>query len=139
MIDRKTKDGSVLVKKWLQEALRRENISVNVRARPGYATKPELQAMIKALSQSQSSLLKNKGIIQLGAATAAALDESQSAKWDTFSSAEMMLNVSAGDTSQGLAAQISDLINKSAVAELQAKKNEKPDSLFLDSITCGGT
>nr|AAD21736.1 unknown protein [Arabidopsis thaliana]AAM15390.1 unknown protein [Arabidopsis thaliana] len=128
MIDRKTKDGSVLVKKWLQEALRRENISVNVRARPGYATKPELQAMIKALSQSQSSLLKNKGIIQLGAATAAALDESQSAKWDTFSSAEMMLNVSAGDTSQGLAAQISDLINKSAVAELQAKKNEKPDS-----------
>ncbi|KAL9843942.1 Sec1 family domain-containing protein MIP3 [Arabidopsis thaliana] len=40
----------------------------------------------------------------------------------------MMLNVSAGDTSQGLAAQISDLINKSAVAELQAKKNEKPDS-----------
>lgn len=128
MIDRKTKDGSVLVKKWLQEALRRENISVNVRARPGYATKPELQAMIRALSQSQSSLLKNKGIIQLAAATAAALDESQSAKWDTFSSAEMMLNVSAGDTSQGLAAQISDLINKSALAELQAKKNEKPDS-----------
>ncbi|KFK37119.1 hypothetical protein AALP_AA4G215300 [Arabis alpina] len=128
MIDRRTKDGSVLVKKWLQEALRRENISVNVRSRPGYATKPELQAMIKALSQSQSSLLENKGIIQLAAATAAALDESQSAKWDTFSSAEMMLNVSAGDTSQGLAAQITDLINKSAVAELQAKKNEKPDS-----------
>ncbi|KAL1191099.1 Sec1 family domain-containing protein MIP3 [Cardamine amara subsp. amara] len=128
MIDRRTKDGSVLVKKWLQEALRRENISVNVRARPGYATKPELQAMIKALSQSQSSLLKNKGIIQLAAATASVLDESQSAKWDAFSSAEMMLNVSAGDTSQGLAAQISDLINKSAVAELQAKKNEKPDS-----------
>uniref|UniRef100_A0A0D3BPF3 Sec1 family domain-containing protein MIP3 n=1 Tax=Brassica oleracea var. oleracea TaxID=109376 RepID=A0A0D3BPF3_BRAOL len=128
MIERRTKDGSVLVKKWLQEALRRENISVNVRARPGYATKPELQAMVKALSQSQSSLLRNKGIIQLAAATAAALDESQSAKWDAFSSAEMMLNVSAGDTSQGLAAQISDLINKSALAELQAKKNEKPDS-----------
>ncbi|KAF3557313.1 hypothetical protein F2Q69_00010559 [Brassica cretica] len=128
MIERRTKDGSVLVKKWLQEALRRENISVNVRARPGYATKPELQAMVKALSQSQSSLLRNKGIIQLAAATAAALDESQSAKWDAFGSAEMMLNVSAGDTSQGLAAQISDLINKSALAELQAKKNEKPDS-----------
>ncbi|XP_056864749.1 sec1 family domain-containing protein MIP3 [Raphanus sativus] len=128
MIERRTKDGSVLVKKWLQEALRRENISVNVRARPGYATKPELLAMVKALSQSQSSLLKNKGIIQLTATTAAALDESQSAKWDAFSSAEMMLNVSAGDTSQGLAAQISDLINKSALAELQAKKNEKHDS-----------
>ena len=128
MIERRTKDGSVLVKKWLQEALRRENISVNVRARPGYATKPELQAMVKALSQNQSSLLRNKGIIQLAAATAAALDESQSAKWDAFSSAEMMLNVSAGDTSQGLAAQISDLINKSALAELQAKKNEKQDS-----------
>ncbi|KAJ4892183.1 Sec1 family domain-containing protein MIP3 [Raphanus sativus] len=128
MIERRTKDGSVLVKKWLQEALRRENISVNVRARPGHATKPELQAMVKALSESQSSLLKNKGIIQLAAATAAALDESQSAKWDAFSSAEMMLNVSAGDTSQGLAAQISDLINKSALAELQAKKNEKQDS-----------
>ncbi|CAN8318107.1 unnamed protein product [Cochlearia groenlandica] len=134
MIDRRTKDGSVLVKKWLQEALRRENISVNVRSRPGYATKSELQALIRALSQSQSSLLKNKGIIQLAAATAAALDESQSAKWDTFSSAEMMLNVSAGDTSQGLAAQISDLINKSAMAELQAKKNEKPDSSSSQGI-----
>ncbi|KAL0711196.1 hypothetical protein Bca4012_018174 [Brassica carinata] len=43
MIDRRTKDGSVLVKKWLQEALRRENISVNVRSGPGYATKAELQ------------------------------------------------------------------------------------------------
>ncbi|KAJ4888726.1 Uncharacterized protein Rs2_28474 [Raphanus sativus] len=87
-------EGSVLVKKWLQEALRRENISVNVRAQPGYATKPELQAMVKALSQSQLSLLRNKGIIQLAAATAASLDEFPSSKWDAaFSSAEMVLNV----------------------------------------------
>ncbi|XP_010553950.1 PREDICTED: sec1 family domain-containing protein MIP3 [Tarenaya hassleriana] len=129
MLDRKAKDGAVLVKKWLQEAMRRENIAVNVRSRPGYATKSELHTMIKALAKSQSSLLRNKGIIQLAAATTFALDESRAARWDGFSSAEKMLRVSAGDTSQSLAAQISDLINKSALAEMQRNKDEKSDSM----------
>lgn len=128
ILDRRTKDGSVLVKKWLQEAIRRENLTVNVRTHPGIATKSELQAMIKALAKSQSALLRNKGIIQLAAAALVALDESNSARWDAFISAEKMLSVSAGDTSQSLAAQIGDLINKSALAGSHGRKNGKSEA-----------
>lgn len=126
ILERRTKDGAVLIKKWLQESLRRENISLNAKIRPGYASKSDLQPMIKALAKSQSSLAKNKGIIQLAAAALFALDESRSAKWDAFNSAEKILNVNAGDTSQSLAAQISDLINKSALVSSQG--NNKMDA-----------
>ncbi|XLU23453.1 hypothetical protein S245_059519, partial [Arachis hypogaea] len=93
----------------------KENITVNVKSRPGFVTKPELQAMIKALTGSQSSLLKNKAIIQIASATLFALEESNCTKWDAFSSAEKILSVSSGETSQSFAAQIGDLINKSAL------------------------
>lgn len=126
ILERRTKDGAVLIKKWLQESLRRENISLNAKIRPGYASKSDLQPMIKALAKSQSSLAKNKGIIQLAAAALFALDESHSAKWDAFNSAEKILNVNAGDTSHSLAAQISDLINKSALVSSQG--NNKMDA-----------
>ncbi|KAJ0112903.1 hypothetical protein Patl1_02453 [Pistacia atlantica] len=127
LLDRRTKDGAVLIKKWLQETVRGENLTVNVRTHPGSATKSELKPMIKALAQSQSSFLRNKGIIQLAAAALGTLEESHSARWDAFISAEKMLHVSAGDTSQSLAAQIGDLINKSLVGS-QGQKNGKPES-----------
>lgn len=129
VLERRTKDGAVLVKKWLQETLRQQNITVNVTVRPGFATKSELQPMIKALAKSQSSLIKNKGIIQLAAAVLVALDESHCARWDAFNSAEKILCVSAGDTSQSLAAQIGDLINKSALVGSGGQKNKKTEAI----------
>lgn len=134
IIDRRTKDGALLVKKWLQETLRKENVTVNVKSRPGLVTKPELQAMIKALSSSQSSLLRNKGIIQLASATLFALEESNTAKWDAFSSAVKILSVSSGETSQSLAAQICDLINKSALLGSQVNKGKGEISKGLISL-----
>ena len=125
LLDRRTRDGALLVKKWLQETLRRDNVTSNVKSRPGHVTRQELQAMIKALGRSQSSLVKNKGIIQLAAATLLTLEESTSAKWDAFSSAEKILNVSSGETSQSLAAQIEDLINKSALLGSRVNKVKK--------------
>ncbi|KAG4128127.1 hypothetical protein ERO13_D09G003000v2 [Gossypium hirsutum] len=127
ILDRKTKDGAILVKKWLQETLRRENMTTDVKTRPGFASKLELKTMIKALTKSQSSLIRNRGIIQLASATLRALDESCSARWDAFISAEKILSVNAGDTSQSLAAQISDLINKSAFAGSDGKKSGKKE------------
>ncbi|GFZ09305.1 hypothetical protein Acr_20g0011130 [Actinidia rufa] len=123
ILDRRTKDGAILIRKWLQETLRRENVNANVKIRPGFATKTELQPLIRALARIQSSFMRNKGIIQLAAATLYALDELHCTKWDGFISAEKMLNVSAGDTSQSLAAQISDLINKSSLVGSHGKKN----------------
>ncbi|GAU40516.1 hypothetical protein TSUD_92880 [Trifolium subterraneum] len=125
ILDRRTKEGALLVKKWLQETLRRENVTVNVKSRPSVVTTPELQAMIKALSRSQSSLLRNKGIIQLASATLSALEESNCTKWDAFSSAVKILSVSSGETSQSLAAQIGDLINKSALFGSHINKGKR--------------
>ncbi|KAI4319742.1 hypothetical protein MLD38_033306 [Melastoma candidum] len=127
LLDRRTKDGAVLVKKWLQETLRRENISTNVKVRPGLPSKSELLALIRVLVKSQTLLVRNKGLIQVAAATLEVLEESCSARWDAYSSAVKMLTVSAGDTSQSLAAQIGDLITKSALLGSPAQKNRKPD------------
>jgi len=134
ILDRRTKDGALLVKKWLQETLRRENVAVNVKSRPGVATKPEIQAMIKALSRNQSSLLRNKGIIQLASATLYALEESNYTQWDAFSSAEKILSVSSGETSQSLAIQIGDLINKSALLGSHVNKGKREISKGLLSL-----
>ncbi|KAG2717663.1 hypothetical protein I3760_03G187100 [Carya illinoinensis] len=124
ILDRRTKDGAILVKKWLQETLRRENINVNLKSHPGFAVS-QLQPMIKALARSQPSLLRNKGIIQLAAAALVALDESHCARWDAFISAENLLSASAGDTTQSLAAQIGDIVNKSALVGSHQQKDGK--------------
>ncbi|XP_021743011.1 sec1 family domain-containing protein MIP3-like [Chenopodium quinoa] len=136
VLGRRMKDGSVLVKKWLQETLRKENISVNVKTRPGSATKSELEPMIKALATTDSSFLKNKGVIQLAAATVVALEDLHSDKWNAFISAEKMLHVSAGDTSQSLASQIGDLINKSFLTRSQGGKSKSSQGLisFKDAL-----
>ena len=128
MLDRRMKDGTILVKKWLQETLRREKMAVSVKTRPGFATKSDLQPMIKALTKSQSSFLRNKGIIQLAAATLFTLDELHSSRWEAFTSAEKILSVSAGDTSQSLAAQIGDLINKSVLVGSHGQKSGKMET-----------
>lgn len=128
LLERKTRDGILLIKKWLQESIRRDNIALNAKIRPGFPSKEELMLMLKALAQSKLALVKNKGIIQLVAATLQALDEAHSSRWDAFSSAEKILNVNAGDTSQNLAAQICDLINKSALIGSQGLKNSKTKS-----------
>lgn len=97
ILERRTKDGAVLIKKWLLESLRRENITLNSKIRPGLASKLELQSLVRALAKRQSCLVKNKGIVQIAAATLHALDESHFASWDAFNSAEKILHVNAAD------------------------------------------
>lgn len=115
VLDRKTKDGTVLIKKWLQETMRKESVVVNGKIRAGFPTKLELESMIKALAKNQTCLLRNKGVLQLAAAATVAIDELNRTRWDAFLSAEKILRANAEDTSQGLAAQIVDLINKSVL------------------------
>lgn len=126
ILDRRTKDGTLLIKKWLQEALRKEKISVNPKSQPGF----ELQLMIRALAKDQSSFMRNKGIIQLAAATSYAMSERCRAKWDSFISAEKILNISAGDTSQNLSSQMCDIINKSSLMQSQGQRTGEAEGLF---------
>ncbi|KAI3795652.1 hypothetical protein L1987_38309 [Smallanthus sonchifolius] len=112
VLDRRTKDGTMLIKKLLHETLRKEKISMN--------PKTDLQLMIKALAKSQSCFMRNKGIIQLAAATSYTMSEKYRAIWDSFVSAEKILNISAGDTSQNLSSQMCDIINKSCFQESES-------------------
>ncbi|KAL8461099.1 hypothetical protein ACS0TY_032540 [Phlomoides rotata] len=134
ILERRTKDGAVLIKKWLLESLRRENITSNLKIRPGLASKLELQSLVRALAKKQPCLVKNKGIIQIAAATLHALDELHSASWDAFNSAEKILHVNAADTSQSLAAQISDLINKTVLLKHNTAAKTRGIFTFEDAL-----
>ncbi|KAG9459540.1 hypothetical protein H6P81_004048 [Aristolochia fimbriata] len=133
IVERNTKDGALLIKKWLQETLRKEKMTIDLKSRPGSVHTSELQAMVKRLSSSETSLLRNKGIIQLASAAVAALSDPHSSRWDAFVSAERMLRLSAGDTSQSLLGQIHDLINKSILMGPYTCKNrgESPQGGLL--------
>lgn len=122
VLETRTKDGTILIKKWLQEALRKEKMSMN--------PKTDLQLIIKALAKSQSCFLRNKGIIQLAAAMSYAMGEKYRAKWDSFVSAEKILCISAGDTSQNLSSQMCDIINKSCLGESESSFSVE-DALLL--------
>nr|CAD1836838.1 unnamed protein product [Ananas comosus var. bracteatus] len=113
LLDRGAKDGALLIKKWLLEALQSEKLSMNSKARLGITSASELRAMVKKLARDQNSLIRNRGIIQLVLATEIALSEPHSSRWDAFVSAEKILSVSSSDTSQSLSSQIRDFINTS--------------------------
>nr|XP_043610440.1 sec1 family domain-containing protein MIP3 [Erigeron canadensis] len=132
ILDRRTKDGNLLIKKWLKETLRKEKISVNSKTQP----RLELQHMISALARNQMSFMQNKGIIQLAAATSYAMSERYRTKWDSFISAEKILSISAGDTSQSLSSQMCDIINKSSFVKTESSQGlfTIEDALLLTVI-----
>ncbi|KAJ4963150.1 hypothetical protein NE237_023089 [Protea cynaroides] len=134
ILDRRTKDGALLIKKWLQEDLRRQKLIVETRTRPGLSKTSEFDTMVKALAENQSSLIKNRGIIQLAAAAELTLSEPHASHWDAFISAERILSVSAGDTSQSLSAQICDLINKSVLVRSQNMESSQGLLSFQDAL-----
>lgn len=114
LLDRGAKDGIILIKKWLLEALQHEKIPLNLGGRLNVIS--ELHALVKKLASNQMSLIRNRGIIQLALAAEIALSEPCSSHWDAFVSAERILTVSSVDTTQSLSGQIRDFINTSIVS-----------------------
>lgn len=131
LLDRRMKDGAMMIKKWLIECLRREKIPFTIKGRLSVVSASELHYLIVLLTSNDTSLLRNKGIIQLAAAAEIALSEPNSSRWDAFTSAERMLTLSTGefgDTSQNLSSQIRDLINISTVT-----RSDRPQERFESS------
>ncbi|TVU04188.1 hypothetical protein EJB05_50213 [Eragrostis curvula] len=117
LLDRGAKDGLMLIKKWLVEALQHEKLSFASKGRQGVASVSELRSMVQMLSRDQLSLLKNRGVIQLALAAEMALQEPQSSRWDAFTSAERILSVTSAETTQSLASELRDFINTSTSVE----------------------
>ncbi|RWW42384.1 hypothetical protein BHE74_00052079 [Ensete ventricosum] len=132
LLDRRAKDGAILIKKWLLETLQHENINVNVKGRPGPFSASEIHAMLKRLAQNQMSLIQNKGIIQLVLAAVLALSEPHNSHWDAFVNAEKILSIISLDTSQSLSSQIRDFINTStSVRSNEQDRRVRPSQSLL--------
>ncbi|XP_008781469.2 sec1 family domain-containing protein MIP3 [Phoenix dactylifera] len=114
LLDRGAKDGAILIKKWLLEALQHDKIPLNLKGHLNLIS--ELHALVKKLAPNQMSLIQNRGIIQLALAAEIALSEPHGSRWDAFVSAERILTVSSVDTTQSLSSQIRDLINTSILS-----------------------
>eukprot|EP01018_Ginkgo_biloba_P008783 Gb_27832 [translate_table: standard] len=132
LLDKRTKDGSLLIKKWLQEALHYEKVSISGKNRLGAVTSSELHSLVNALASNPAMIMRNRGIIQLAKAAEVVLSEPLSMCWEAFASAERILMLSAGDTSQSLSGQIQDLINQSVLwrTQNQDKGQEPPPGLL---------
>ncbi|KAM3311873.1 hypothetical protein ACQJBY_032090 [Aegilops geniculata] len=122
LLDRGAKDGLVLIKKWLMEALQLEKLSSPSKGRQT-ASISELRSMVQMLCQHELSLVRNRGIIQLALAAEMALQEPQSTRWEAFTSAERILSVTSAETTQSLASEIRDFINTSTSVESHKQGN----------------
>lgn len=117
LLDKGAKDGLVLIKKWLVEALQHGKISSASKGRQGATSISEIRSMVQMLSRDQLSLLKYRGVIQLALAAEMTLREPQSSRWDAFTSAERILSVTSAETTQSLASELRDFINTSTSIE----------------------
>uniref|UniRef100_A0A1D1YGI0 Sec1 family domain-containing protein 2 n=2 Tax=Anthurium amnicola TaxID=1678845 RepID=A0A1D1YGI0_9ARAE len=113
LLDRGIKDGVMLIKKWLLGTLHQDKVPVNLKSHLGLPSSFELLAVAKLLASNQISFIRNKGIIQLAIASVCALSEPYNSHWNAFVSAERILKMSTGDSSQSLSNQIHDFINTS--------------------------
>ncbi|KAJ1696569.1 hypothetical protein LUZ63_005081 [Rhynchospora breviuscula] len=113
LLDRGAKDGLLLVKKWLLESLKNENLSFSSKV----TSQSDLPNMVKIISRDQKVLVRNRGIVKLALAADMANSEPQSSRWDAFVSAERILSVSSADSSQSLSSEIRDFINTSITSQ----------------------
>ncbi|EES18766.2 sec1 family domain-containing protein MIP3 [Sorghum bicolor] len=134
LLDRGAKDGLVLIKKWLVEALQHEKLSSAYKGRQGATSVSEIRSMLQMLSRDQLSLLKNRGVIQLALAAEMTLREPQSSRWDAFTSAERILSVTSAETTQSLASELRDFINTSTSVESHTQTTTMESSQGLLSF-----
>ncbi|KAJ7549057.1 hypothetical protein O6H91_07G038400 [Diphasiastrum complanatum] len=107
------KDGAMLIRKWLQDAVRQEKLDLPRKTRLGAVTVSELQSLVKALSAVPKAAIRNMTLIQIARAAIMTLHASCSLRWEAFRSVESILMLSARDCIENLALQIRDLINHS--------------------------
>ncbi|CAN6374275.1 unnamed protein product [Urochloa humidicola] len=134
LLDRGAKDGLMLIKKWLIEALQHEKLSSASKGRQGATSVSEIHSMVQTLSQDQLSLLRNKGVIQLALAAEMMLLEPQSSRWDAFTSAERILSVTSAETTQSLASELRDFINTSTSVDSHKQASTMESSQGLLSF-----
>ncbi|CAM6109519.1 unnamed protein product [Calypogeia fissa] len=111
LVEKRTKDSMLLIRKWLQEALRQEKVNVPGKGRLGAVSINELRSLRRALSENPGMALRHLTLIQVARAAEEALGPPSNSHWDAFAGAERILMLSAGDSSQSIALQLQDIVD----------------------------
>lgn len=112
MLDKSTKDATLMIRKWFHEALRQEKQPVPVRARLGAMTPGELASLQAALSAKPDMTIRHVDLLQVARAMEEVLSGDKRSKWEAVSSAEKILRLSVNDGSQSIALQLSDMVQQ---------------------------
>eukprot|EP00249_Psilotum_nudum_P022712 c28618_g1_i1 orf=227-2896(+) len=113
LFGKRTKESALMIRKWLHDALRQEKISLPGRGRVGVVTSDELHSLWKKLASRLDCALRHSELIQLARAAEEVLGSSHSSRWEALASAEKILMLNAGDSSQNVVWQIRDLVHQS--------------------------
>lgn len=111
LLEKRVKDGLITIEKWLQEAIRRENMKPP--SRRGAISAQVIHSLCNQLSQNFVSEVRNADLIQMSKAVEMALDPVFNRKWDGLFNAERVLSMSVGDPSQSVISQICDVVHQS--------------------------
>lgn len=117
LFEKRVKESLLMIKKWLQEALRQEKMNPHGRSRLSAISVQEIHSLSKQLSQNLASAVRHADLIQISKAVELALGSVFGPKWEALSSAEKILSLSVGDSSQSVAFQIRDLVHQSIHTE----------------------
>ncbi|KAG6552592.1 hypothetical protein Mapa_005792 [Marchantia paleacea] len=128
LIGKRTKDSVLQIRKWLQEALRQEKIDVSGKGRLGVISVNELKSLRRALAEKPEVAMRHTTLIQLTRAAEEALTGESATVWDSFASSEKILMLTAGDNTQSLALQLSDIVQQSAQNIRRAHESQFPSA-----------
>ncbi|KAG0568011.1 hypothetical protein KC19_7G179400 [Ceratodon purpureus] len=112
LLDKSTKDATLMLRKWFHEALRHERQPVPAKARLGAMTSAELASLQAALSAKPDTTIRQLDLLQVARAMEEILSGVKRSKWEAVSSAEKILRLSVNDGSQSIALQLSDIVQQ---------------------------
>lgn len=112
MLDKSTKDATLMLRKWFHEALRHEKQPVPAKARLGAMTSAELTSLQTAMAAKPDMTLRHLDLLQVARAMEEVRSGEKRSKWEAVSSAEKILRLSVNDGSQSIALQLSDMVRQ---------------------------
>ncbi|CAM6014712.1 unnamed protein product [Sphagnum balticum] len=114
LLEKSTKDGTVLLRKWLHEAWRLEKQTIRGKGRLGTMTLTELASLRTGLASKPDMALRHLSLLQVAQAVEEALSTARWSEWEALASAERILRLTAGDGSQSLALQLRDMVQQTS-------------------------
>ncbi|KAL4855871.1 Sec1 family domain-containing protein MIP3 [Chlorella vulgaris] len=112
LLSRRGRDGPLFVRKWLREAVRKENVpqAQLQRFKPGSISAAELHSLADCLRrQSPAAAHRHAALLQLAEAAAAALEGRHADSWEAMQREERALLFACAESPDAAAAHLTEL------------------------------